>query len=295
MRITEGDFLIPVDKPVGPTSHDVVSKARKALGMRRIGHTGTLDPFASGLLVLCAGRATRLAEYITGMDKGYEAVACLGIETDTLDLSGEVTSMNDRWRSIDSSSLEEVVLSQIGLIEQKPPQFSAKKIDGEPMYRRARRGEVIPLPAVQVTIYELEIMSVTLPFVRFSVRCSSGTYVRAIARDIGLMLGCGAHLTELRRTTIGKFRVETAVSLEELANADAVSAARVEPSAGLLHIPPLSVDEAVADRLRNGQRVRIEQQGGESKALVAVTHGDNLIAIATLDAGLLRPRKVFMR
>ena len=163
------------------------------------------------------------------------------------------------------------------------------------MYRRARRGEVIPLPAVQVTIYELEIMSVTLPFVRFSVRCSSGTYVRAIARDIGLMLGCGAHLTELRRTTIGKFRVETAISLEELANADAVSAACVEPSAGLLHIPPLSVDEAVADRLRNGQRVRIEQQGGESKALVAVTHGDNLIAIATLDAGLLRPRKVFMR
>ena len=159
MRITEGDFLIPVDKPVGPTSHDVVSKARKALGMRRIGHTGTLDPFASGLLVLCAGRATRLAEYITGMDKGYEAVACLGIETDTLDLSGEVTSMNDRWRSIDSSSLEEVVLSQIGLIEQKPPQFSAKKIDGEPMYRRARRGEVIPLPAVQVTIYELASQS----------------------------------------------------------------------------------------------------------------------------------------
>ena len=163
------------------------------------------------------------------------------------------------------------------------------------MYRRARRGEVIPLPAVQVMIHELEIMSVTLTFVRFSVWCYSGTYVRAIARDIGLMLGCGAHLTELRRTTIGKFRVETAISLEELANADAVSAACVEPSAGLLHIPPLSVDEAVADRLRNGQRVRIEEKGEESEALVAVTHGDNLIAIATLDAGLLRPRKVFMR
>lgn len=295
MRIAEGDFLLPVDKPAGPTSHGVVSKARRALGTRRIGHTGTLDPFASGLLVLCAGQATRLAEYITGMDKGYQAVACLGIETDTLDLSGKVTSMDDRWRHLAPSSIEEVVLSQIGLIEQEPPQFSAKKIDGEAMYRRARRGEVIALPAVQVTIYEIEIMSVKLPFVRFSVRCSSGTYVRAIARDIGRLLGCGAHLTELRRTTIGKFRVETAISLEELDNADAVSAACVEPNAGLLRIPPVSVDETVADRLRNGQRVRIEEKGEESEALVAVTHGDNLIAIATLDAGLLRPRKVFMR
>ena len=125
MRIAEGDFLLPVDKPAGPTSHGVVSKARRALGTRRIGHTGTLDPFASGLLVLCAGQATRLAEYITGMDKGYQAVACLGLETDTLDLSGKVTSMDDRWRHLDPSSIEEVVLSQIGLIEQEPPQFVA--------------------------------------------------------------------------------------------------------------------------------------------------------------------------
>jgi len=295
MKIAEGDFLLPVDKPIGPTSHDVVVRARRVLRTRRIGHTGTLDPFASGLLILCAGRATRLAEYITGMDKSYEAVARLGTETDTLDLSGEVTSVDDRWRYFDASVISDVAASQVGLIEQEPPQFSAKKVDGEAMHRRARRGEIVTLPIVRVRVHELKIMSVDLPFVRFSVRCSSGTYIRTIARDIGRMLGCGAHLTELRRTSVGDFGVDTALSPETLEDIDAVSAARVEPNVGLAHMPPVSVNEVVAARLRDGQRVRIGDPEGESKELVAVTHGDDLIAIATLDAGLLRPRKVFLR
>ena len=293
MRLADGDFLLPVDKPVGPTSHDVVGMARRALGTRRVGHTGTLDPFASGLLVLCVGRATRLSEYFTGMDKRYDAVARLGIETDTLDLEGEVFCKSDAWRDLDPTAIESATRTQTGPIDQIPPQFSAKKVDGVAMHRRARRGEEVALLPVQVTVHELTVTKVALPDLYFTVRCSSGTYIRAIARDLGRALGCGAHLTGLRRTRVGLFDVSAAVPVSALDDARAVKAACMEPYRGLYHLTQVTVDEGVASRIRNGQRVRIADPGSASEALVAVTCGTDLLAMATLDEGVLRPRKVF--
>lgn len=303
MNVGAGDFLLPVDKPVGPTSHDVVAAARRGLGTRRVGHTGTLDPFASGLLVLCVGRATRLAEYLSGMDKTYEAVARLGVTTDTLDREGEVVLEREGWAELDEPQVVEALARLSGEIEQVPPQFSAKKVDGEAMHRRARRGEHVALPPVEVTIHEIALTEMRLPDVRFTVRCSSGTYVRALARDLGEDLGVGAHLTALRRTAVGGFSANDAVTVDELEDSEAVARATIAPTGALGHMGSMEVDEGVAARLRNGQRVRVDEatdpegevddESRVTPTLVAVSHDHDLLAIAELDDGLLRPRKVF--
>ena len=303
MNVEAGDFFLPVDKPVGPTSHDVVAAARRGLRTRRVGHTGTLDPFASGLLVLCVGRATRLAEYLSSLDKTYEAVARLGVTTDTLDREGEVVREREGWAELAREQVAEELARLSGEIEQVPPQFSAKKVDGEAMHRRARRGEHVDLPPVAVTIHEITLTEMRLPDLRFTVRCSSGTYVRALARDLGEGLGVGAHLTELRRTAVGGVSVDGAVGVDELDEGDAVARATIAPTEALGHMDTLEVDQEVADRLRNGQRVRVgeatdtpteaEDGSAPERTLVAVSHEHDLLAIAELDDGLLRPRKVF--
>ena len=326
MKVGAGDYLLPVDKPVGPTSHDVVAMARRGLRTRRVGHTGTLDPFASGLLVLCIGHATRLAEYLSGLGKRYEATALLGVTTDTLDSEGEVLATSEGWREVTEDNVRGALEGLRGTIEQIPPQYSAKKVDGEAMHRRARRGEHVDLDPVSVTVHDFRLEDFSPPHVRFSVHCSSGTYVRALARDLGEALGVGAHLTELRRTAVGDFSVESAVSVADLADERAVSAARIEPTRAVSHLERVEVDEDVATRLRNGQRVRVapategvetgEETGGREHTaaqattaaestgsavpapgsrppLVAVSHASDLLAIAELDDGLLRPRKVF--
>lgn len=293
MKISDGDFMLPVDKPTGPTSHDVVAMARRALRTRRIGHTGTLDPFASGVLVLCVGRATRLAEYLTGMDKQYDAVARLGVDTDTLDREGEVVGSSDAWKGLSVRAIEDALSEQVGDIEQIPPQYSAKKIDGEAMHRRARRGEHVDLPPVPVRIHMLEVVDVRLPEVEFRVHCSSGTYVRCIARDLGAALGCGAHLTSLRRTAVGPFGDDIALPADRFDDDEAVAAARVEPVDALAHLTRVVVDERTADRIRNGQRIRVADPGEPTESLVTVMCARDLLAIASLDDGVLRPRKVF--
>lgn len=328
-----GDFVVPVDKPEGPTSHDVVARARRALDTRRVGHTGTLDPFASGLLLLCVGRATRLAEYLTGLDKTYEAEALLGVETDTLDLQGEVVAEDGGWADLDEAAIRKALEGLTGTIEQVPPQYSAKKVGGEAMHRKARRGEAVELAPVPVTVHAMEPVEVELPRVRFTVRCSSGTYVRALARDIGKALGVGAHLTALRRTAVGRFPVADAVSLEGLEDGDAVAASRMSPLEAMARVESMrriDVDEEQATRLRHGQRIRLpdashadgvvtDEAGGESgdadmaagprpavatlksdplvdaavPRVVAVAHQDDLVAIGEIEGGMLRPRKVF--
>jgi tRNA pseudouridine55 synthase len=308
VKVEAGDYLLLVDKPVGPTSHDVVAAARSALGNRRVGHTGTLDPFASGLLVLCVGRATRLAEYLSGMDKEYLATARLGTATDTLDTEGEVTSVSESWRTLEESAIEAALRTFCGEIDQVPPQYSAKKVDGEAMHRRARRGDSVELAPTPVTVHDIALISYEPPDVCFSLRCSSGTYVRAIARDLGLALETGAHLTALRRTRVGDFHVSDAVPADELELADSVARARLEPAHALRGMASLMVDAGVAGRLIQGQRVRIQPgpplDGPTEPAhgvptlasdgtLVAVSVGDDLLAIAELTDGVLRPRKVF--
>lgn len=308
MNPDAGDFVLPVDKAEGPTSHDVVASARRALGSRRVGHTGTLDPFASGLLLLCVGRATRLAEYLSGLDKSYVAEARLGVETDTLDRDGHVVAESDAWRDLGAADVEAALASLVGEIRQVPPQFSAKKVEGEAMHRKARRGERVELPPVNVTVHAIELESIALPDVRFRVRCSTGTYVRALARDLGAGLGTGAHLTALRRTEVGRFHVDDAVAVDHLEDEKAVRRALISPLDAMRHLALFEVDAEAAGRIRHGQRIRVEGDGDQETAharaldggpsvtepaLVAVSHGGNLLAIASIEKGVLKPRKVF--
>jgi tRNA pseudouridine55 synthase len=207
--------VLLVDKPPDLTSFGVVERVRGWFRLKKVGHTGTLDPFATGLLVLCVGNATRLAQYVTPWDKEYEGVIRLGIETDTDDPTGAVVGEGDPG-NVTLTVLEQAIGAFRGEIEQVPPRFSAKKRDGVPAYKRARRGENVELPPVRVRIYRLEVRSVDLPMVHFRALCSKGTYMRSVARDLGRVLGCGAHLHELRRTAVGDLRVEDALNIEAI-------------------------------------------------------------------------------
>ncbi len=286
------DFVLPTDKPEGPTSHDVVAMARKALGTRRVGHTGTLDPFASGLLILCVGRATRLSEYISGLDKTYEATARLGRTTDTLDRDGQVLEDRSGWQDVTEGMIEEALGAFRGEIEQVPPQFSAKKVDGVRMHHRARRGEHVDLQPCAVTIHSLQLLGFERPNVHFRVRCSSGTYIRAIARDLGEALGLGAHLAALRRIAVGAFRVDAAVGVARLGDEYAVDRARIDPLQALGHLRALEVDDESAARLAHGQKIRLD--GDVPSGLVTVANAGTLLAVAEVDDGVLCPRKVFV-
>lgn len=299
--------VLAVDKPEGPTSHDVVAVARKALDMRRIGHTGTLDPFATGLLVLCLGQATKLAQYLTGMDKSYEATARLGAATDTLDRTGEVIGETDAWEALDEARIRQAFESQQGERAQTPPVYSAKRVGGKKSYQLARAGQEVELAPVDVTIHALEVVGIDGPVVRFRLRCSSGTYVRAVARDAGESLGVGAHLTALRRTAIGPFEVEDAVSFDVLkavgeardqrsegsdhtTGTEAVEAAVLTPLEALAHLPRLELEDAQLERVRHGQSIQVD---GVAEGLVALAHDGVLAAVAESNGRYVRPRKVF--
>jgi tRNA pseudouridine55 synthase len=287
--------VLPVDKPEGPTSHDVVSRARRALRERRIGHTGTLDPFASGLLLLCLGPATRLAEYLTALPKQYRATLRLGLATDTDDPTGEVVSESERWTALGPSEVREALESQRGERMQLPPRYSAKKVGGERMYAAARRGEEIERAPSRVVIHSLTVLRVELPEVEFEVECSSGTYIRAIARDAGEALGVGGHLTRLRRTRIGDIGVEAALPLEGLQDADAVSAALLPPRSAVAHLPQLLLDEDALRALSHGRPVAAPASGtlGDGAPVALIAPDGALAAIGEARGPVIQPRKVF--
>jgi tRNA pseudouridine55 synthase len=215
-----------VDKPAGITSHDVVAKLRRAVRQKRVGHTGTLDPFATGLLIVCLGRATRLAQFLTAAKKEYEAVVRFGFSTDTQDYTGKPITPLLSSDELTTANLRRLLYEFVGEQWQLPPMFSAKKIAGEPLYRRARRGQTIERQAVRVTIYRLELLETGGPElfnnsdgtrdVALSVACSAGTYIRTLAHDLGERLGCGAHLVSLRRTGIGDLSIREAARLDDL-------------------------------------------------------------------------------
>lgn len=211
MKEMPSGFLL-VDKPAGPTSHDVVDMVRRATGVRKVGHAGTLDPFASGLLLIAVGReATRRIGEFSGLDKEYEAVMHLGAVSDTMDGTGRITEVKCQMSNVKSAEMEKVLKKFTGRIRQIPPMYSAKKLGGRKLYELARRGETVEREAVPVTVRELELLSFEWPVARFRARVSSGTYIRALAHDLGQALGCGAYLEELRRTAIGPYRVEDAL------------------------------------------------------------------------------------
>lgn len=296
--------LLPVDKPEGPTSHDIVVRARKALDEGRIGHTGTLDPFASGLLILCVGAATRLSEYLTGLDKVYEATAHLGVRTDTEDREGRVVESDEAWRGLTREQVASALAELRGTHPQMPPAFSAKKRGGEAAYRKARRGEAVELESVDVTIHEIELLGLELPELRFRLRCSSGTYVRAVVRDVGELLGTAAHCSQLRRRRVGRFDVAGAVGGDALDNPEVVSRAWISPARGLTHLDHLQVDPDRALALSHGRPIDDPEATGAGPAapagapgsgLVAVTLQGRLVAVGERGGGRVRPRKVFVR
>jgi tRNA pseudouridine55 synthase len=291
MAATEAAAVLPVDKPAGPTSHDVVAIARRALGTRRVGHTGTLDPFATGLLLLCIGQATRVVEFLTGLPKTYEARLRLGTVTATDDATGTVVTASDAWRDRSAADIAAALHAQRGRILQRPPAFSAKKVAGERAYRRARQGEPVTLAPVEVEIFTLDILDVAPPDVDFRVTCSAGTYIRAIARDAGEWLHVGAHLTRLRRTAIGSFDVLAAVPLDRLDDAAAVAGACIAPLEALRHLPRIDLDPEQATAIRHGRPV--PRPAGASSGPAVLAAEDALLAIADVDEGVLRPRKVF--
>lgn len=281
--------VLPVDKPVGPTSHDIVGMTRRALRTRRIGHTGTLDPFASGLLLLCIGSATRLAEFLARLPKRYHARLRLGQRTDTDDLTGTVIAQHDGWRDIGPERFDEVLTHFRGDILQVPATFSAKKLGGERAYHAARQGRAVPLEPVRVHVAELRRVTWDPPYAELDVACSTGTYVRALARDIGEKLAVGAHLTALRRTALGPHRVEDALPIELLTDAARVRATLIAPLDVLTGMPRLPLDEEQLRHVRHGRALELTHAPG-TVALVA--HGE-LVAIAEADGERIRPRKVF--
>jgi tRNA pseudouridine55 synthase len=287
------DGILLVDKPAGPTSHDVVQRARRLLRERRIGHTGTLDPFASGLLVLCVGASARLSEYLTGLEKGYDAHVRLGQKTATLDTESPVIEEHEGWRSLTREQIEQALEPLRGEILQIPPAHSAKKIGGEAAHRRVRRGEEVALPPSRVTVHAIEVTDLSLPDVRLSVRCSSGTYIRALARDLGDALGVGAHLTALRRTHVGQLRVEDAVEIGESTSPDDVARAWREPVDALGHLPSVGVGEQDWARLSHGQAIEVDGSDGADPT-VLVLRGGKLAAVAAREGRRLRPLKVFL-
>jgi tRNA pseudouridine55 synthase len=203
-RPAGNDGLLLIDKPAGITSHDAVAAVRRALRTKKVGHSGTLDPMATGLLLMGVGRATRLLRFLGELAKEYEGTALLGIETDTLDADGRVVRTADAG-AVTSEALREAMGALTGEVEQIPPAYSAVKVGGEPLHRAARRGESVTAPPRRVHVERFDLTGSDLPVFAFEVTCSSGTYVRTLVADAGGALGCGAHLTSLRRTRIGPF------------------------------------------------------------------------------------------
>ena len=284
------DYVLPVDKPVGPTSHDIVNQARRALHTRRIGHTGTLDPFASGLMLLCVNGATRIAEHLTGLPKSYEATARLDGTTDTDDSTGERTASSTAWQSLTHAQVEEAAAAFVGVYAQRPPRYSAKKKEGQKAYDVARRGGELELEPVLVEIQRLRITRIALPEVDFEVDCSSGTYIRALARDLGEKLGTGGYLSALRRTKVGEFLVDTAVTVDALSDASVVQQQAVSVLAALAHVPRVDVSSEIAQRIRFGQRIAGEYPIAD---LLLITCGDDVVAVGRSEGHVLRPTKVW--
>jgi tRNA pseudouridine55 synthase len=248
------DGLLIIDKPSGWTSHDVVGRLRRLTGIRRIGHAGTLDPLATGVLPLGIGRGTRVLEYISDAEKQYVGTLELGAVTDTYDADGRILVRRD-WTDVSVETVWNTFEGFLGTFEQQPPVFSAIKQGGVPLHRLARAGKAVAPVARPVTIRDLEIVKFDLPQVTFGVTCSKGTYVRSFAHDVGQHLGCGAHLSALRRTMTGGFTIDQAITIDQFERAidDGSWPALVLPAdLPLIDRPALILDEDASERLQSG-------------------------------------------
>ncbi|MFQ5878273.1 MAG: tRNA pseudouridine(55) synthase TruB [Acidobacteriota bacterium] len=245
--------VLLVDKPEGPTSHDIVALARRALRIQRIGHAGTLDPMATGLLVLMIGRATRLAPFLSGADKTYRGILRLGVSTDTYDRAGTATGPR-REVGVDRETILAALDRFRGTVSQVPPAFSAKKVRGTPMYRLARRRRPVSPAPTMVTFLRIELIALNGPDLEFEAEVSAGTYLRSFAHDLGEALGCGAHLHTLRRIGAGAFRVEDALNPDALTTLGERAASRVVPMEEIpLGLPTVVLTSGGTHAIRHGR------------------------------------------
>ncbi len=291
--------VVVIDKPPGLTSHDVVNRVRRILGQRAVGHLGTLDPSATGVLPVVLGNLTRLAQFYAHSEKTYEGVIRFGFATDTYDADGEPTTPPQDVQ-INCAEVRAIATRFHGAIEQTPPPFSAKKIAGIPAYKLARKKQEVVLKPVQVEIKEFEILGTTTDQASFRARVASGTYIRSVAHEMGRKLGCGAHLASLQRTAVAEFTIEDAHSLQALEAAMQQGSAEsfaltmlVHPRKLLPQLPSVTASEESAALIRSGRAVNLPEMSRAPQ--VKVFHGQrDLIAIATRIAGtLFHPKIVF--
>jgi tRNA pseudouridine55 synthase len=309
------DGLLIIDKPAGMTSHDVIARVRKVVGERRVGHTGTLDPFATGVLVVMVGRATRLARYLSGAEKEYEAVIRLGYGTDTGDVTGQrldaaasITAETQRTQSLRREDIETALASLRGEIEQIPPMYSAKKVAGRKLYELARRGEEIERKPVRVIISNFEVIddgALLAPArdgshdLKVRVACSAGTYIRTLAEDFGKRLGLGAHVASLRRTRAGRFTLGEAFTLErlsELAESREIGSTLISPDAAISHLPAVSLSKDDVSRVLHGVDLRSEEARAsdwpEGQPVRMRDLNGELIAVGIYQLGNIHPKVV---
>lgn len=291
--------VLVVDKPIGLTSHDVVQIVRRGTGIRRAGHTGTLDPRASGVLVILIGPAVRLSEYVSASDKRYQATIRLGSSTDTYDSEGiETGTPTVSVDEIDEDLFTSTLENFIGEIEQVPPPYSAVKVQGRKAYEMARDGEEVDLSPRMINVYSLDVLEWAPPEAVVDVYCSSGTYVRSLANDLGKALGTGAHLVGLRRTKSGRFTLRDAVPLRRLQEAfDAGNWYRylIPAAEALAEWPMLELDIEQVELIRHGHRIPAEP--GAKGLARAITQQGDLVAVLEIDedSGEWQPRKVFFQ
>jgi tRNA pseudouridine55 synthase len=282
------DGVVLIDKPAGMTSHDVVDVVRRKLGTKKVGHGGTLDPDATGLLVLGVGRATRLLAYAQSAPKRYTAVARLGSTTTTQDAAGEVLHASDV--DVDEHAVASALKEFVGEIDQLPPMVSAVKIGGERLYKKARRGEEIERPVRRVTVYDAALLDFHSPEATLDIRCSAGTYVRTLVHDLGVAIGCGAHLASLRRMEAGGHRVEDAIDLD-LIDREQLRPL-IEAVAGMAR---LELDAELARLVRDGRPIHARVAGATEGEPVAVVHDGELLAVYRVSQRVLTADRVLAR
>ena len=280
------DGVVVLDKPAGISSHDAVQRMRKLLGVRRVGHLGTLDPLATGVLPLVVGKATRLSQFFLHHDRGYEATIRIGFATTTYDSDGDPIG-DPQPAALETEDVNSALDAFRGRFSQTPPPVSAKKIGGVPAYKLARKNVDVVLEPVEIEIYDLELLEVVDDRIRIRMRCSSGTYVRSLAHDLGAALGPGGHVTELRRIAVGEFDVSMARTFEDLEQykaAGKIEQAFVDPSELLPEIPAQRVDENAATRILHGRDFQILAfpSGLSARRVKAIGPDGRLLAIGEL-------------
>lgn len=285
--------FLNIDKAAGMTSHDVVAKLRRGLKLKKVGHAGTLDPMATGVLIVCIGAATRLSEYVMSHRKRYRATIHLGIETDTYDADGEITRQVDASH-ITRQQVETDLLQFTGDLQQMPPAYSAIKQGGRKLYELARAGQAVELQPRPVSIFALQIVEWTLPTFTLDVECSAGTYIRSLAFDLGRVLGTGAHLSGLIRLASGKFQQSDAVTLDQVLASKDWTKYVVEPHQALADWPRVDLNPAEERDILFGRRIQQRNTVGDEQLCLAYSHpSKQLIAVMQAHDGWLQPHKVF--